>query len=74
MVSSKITTIKLLIGTKKSLDGFKEYRNESYDEIVAKVLKMSRKDKLRLKEIKRKRRENGLATTKTRKRALRKRK
>lgn len=33
-----ITTIKLKEQTKKELDTFREYKNETYDEIVRKIL------------------------------------
>jgi hypothetical protein len=32
------TTIKLYSGTKTELDSFREYKNESYDEVVRKLL------------------------------------
>ncbi|MCX6800635.1 MAG: hypothetical protein NTZ73_00400 [Candidatus Diapherotrites archaeon] len=32
------TTIKLYSGTKMELDSFREYKNESYDEVVRKLL------------------------------------
>ena len=34
----KATTIKLHEGTKAQLDNFREYRNESYDEVIKKVM------------------------------------
>lgn len=33
-----VTTIKLHDETKKALDQFREYKNESYDEVVRKVV------------------------------------
>ena len=33
-----VTTIKLGINTKKELDSFKEYKNETYDEVVNKLV------------------------------------
>lgn len=33
-----VTTIKLKEQTKKELDTFREYKNESYDEIVRKIV------------------------------------
>jgi hypothetical protein len=33
-----VTTIKLKEQTKKELDSFREYKNETYDEIVRKIL------------------------------------
>jgi len=33
-----VTTIKLKEQTKKELDTFREYKNETYDEIIRKVL------------------------------------
>ena len=32
------TTIKLQIGTKEELDKFRQYKNESYDEVVKKLV------------------------------------
>ncbi|HIH10990.1 TPA: hypothetical protein HA241_02285 [Candidatus Woesearchaeota archaeon] len=32
------TTIKIHEGTKQELDGFREYKNESYDEVIRKVV------------------------------------
>ena len=32
------TTIKLGFDTKRELDSFREYKNESYDEVVSKLL------------------------------------
>jgi len=32
------TTIRLNLETKSELDGFKQYKNESYDELVRKLL------------------------------------
>jgi predicted transcriptional regulator len=34
----KVTTIKLGTKTKSALDSFKEYKNESYDEVVNKLI------------------------------------
>lgn len=33
-----VTTVKLGVKTKKALDSFKEYKNESYDEVVNKLI------------------------------------
>ncbi|MBN2517734.1 MAG: hypothetical protein JXB14_02735 [Candidatus Altiarchaeota archaeon] len=33
-----VTTIKLGLRTKNALDSFKEYKNESYDEVVNKLM------------------------------------
>ncbi len=33
-----VTTIKLHLDTKEELDKFREYKNESYDEVVRKVI------------------------------------
>jgi len=33
-----VTTIKLGFRTKQDLDSFKEYKNESYDEVVSKLV------------------------------------
>ena len=41
------TTIKLHLETKNKLDQFREYKNESYDEVIAKlvyIVKQSKKD------------------------------
>jgi len=38
------TTIKLHKDTKKELDAFREYRNESYDEIVRKLVVIVKKN------------------------------
>jgi len=38
MVYMSETTIKLQEDTKSALDQFREYKNESYDEVVRKVL------------------------------------
>ena len=32
------TTIKVQIGTKQELDHYREYKNESYDEVLKKVM------------------------------------
>ncbi len=32
------TTIKVQEGTKMELDHFREYKNESYDEVIAKII------------------------------------
>ncbi len=37
------TTIKVHGDTKHQLDGFREYRNESYDEIIRKVIYITKK-------------------------------
>lgn len=34
------TTIKLNFGTKSELDKFRQYKNESYDEIVRKIIRI----------------------------------
>lgn len=34
----QITTVKLYETTKSQLDKFKEYKNESYDEVIKKVI------------------------------------
>ncbi|MBS3131513.1 hypothetical protein J4212_03730 [Candidatus Woesearchaeota archaeon] len=39
------TTIKLHGNTKKQLDRFKEYKNESYDEVINKVIFIANKAK-----------------------------
>lgn len=33
-----VTTIKVGFGTKSALDSFKQYKNESYDEVVKKLI------------------------------------
>lgn len=33
-----VTTIKIQKDTKKMLDGFREYKNESYDEVLRKIV------------------------------------
>jgi len=33
-----VTTVKLAMRTKQELDSFKEYKNESYDEVVNKLI------------------------------------
>ncbi|MFC1742000.1 hypothetical protein ACFL3V_05685 [Nanoarchaeota archaeon] len=33
-----VTTIKIRTDTKKALDKYREYRNESYDEVIKKML------------------------------------
>ena len=38
VICMDICTIKLRPNTKRVLDGFREYRNESYDEVVAKLI------------------------------------
>ena len=37
---TKITTIKLNRSTKERLDGLKEYRRESYEELIEKILEI----------------------------------
>jgi hypothetical protein len=37
-----ITTVKLYVDTKRMLNQFREYRNESYDEIVKKLINIAR--------------------------------
>lgn len=32
------TTIRLNVSTKKDLDGFKQYKNESYNELIRKLI------------------------------------
>lgn len=47
MYTVSTTTIKIHEGTKTELDRFREYKNESYDEVIRKVLfvvKKSRKE------------------------------
>lgn len=39
------TTIKLHEETKTQLDMFREYRNESYDEVIQKVIYIAKKSK-----------------------------
>ena len=34
----EITTVKLGLKTKKGLDSFKQYKNESYDEVINKLI------------------------------------
>lgn len=36
------TTIKIHDGTKQELDHFREYKNESYDEVIKKVIYIAR--------------------------------
>ncbi len=36
------TTIKLDLGTKSKLDEFRQYKNESYDELVRKLILIAR--------------------------------
>ena len=36
------TTIKIHDGTKSELDKFREYRNESYDEVIAKLVHIAK--------------------------------
>ena len=45
MVNKEITTIKLHQGTKSQLDRFREYKNESYDEVIKKMLYVLKKAK-----------------------------
>ena len=47
MYTMPATTIKVHKQTKEQLDQFREYRNESYDEVIAKLVyiaKQSKKD------------------------------
>ncbi|MFH1125880.1 MAG: hypothetical protein V1703_02035 [Candidatus Altiarchaeota archaeon] len=37
-----VTTVKLYYDTKKMLNQFREYRNESYDELMRKVIYIAR--------------------------------
>jgi len=37
-----ITTVKLYVDTKRMLNQFREYRNETYDEIVKKLIYVAR--------------------------------
>ncbi len=37
-----VTTVKLYVDTKRMLNQFREYRNESYDEIVKKLVYIAR--------------------------------
>ena len=39
------TTIKIYEETKSALDTFKEYKNESYDEVIRKVIYIAKKSK-----------------------------
>jgi predicted transcriptional regulator len=39
------TTIKLMPDTKQELDSFREYRNESYDDILKKIVYIAKKAK-----------------------------
>lgn len=39
------TTIKIHEGTKQGLDQFREYKNESYDEVIKKMIYIARKVK-----------------------------
>ena len=39
------TTIKIYGETKTELDTFKEYKNESYDEVIRKVIYIAKKSK-----------------------------
>lgn len=41
------TTIKIHEGTKHALDTFREYRNESYDEVIKKIIYILKKAKTR---------------------------
>ena len=43
MDTMSITTIKIHEDTKSELDRFREYRNESYDEVIKKVIFVARK-------------------------------
>lgn len=36
------TTIKVHLETKEALDGFREYKNESYDELIRKMVYIAR--------------------------------
>ena len=38
MICLEATTIKIHIDTKTQLDKFREYKNESYDEVIKKVV------------------------------------
>ena len=37
------TTIKVQVGTKAELDSFRQYKNESYDEVIKKLLFVAKK-------------------------------
>jgi len=37
------TTIRLNVGTKKDLDSFKQYKNESYNELIRKLIYIANK-------------------------------
>ncbi|MBN1792477.1 hypothetical protein JW826_02225 [Candidatus Woesearchaeota archaeon] len=39
------TTIKLHLETKAQLDGFRQYKNESYDEVIRKLIYVAKKVK-----------------------------
>ena len=39
------TTIKIHEGTKQQLDQFREYKNESYDEVIKKMIYIAKKIK-----------------------------
>ena len=39
----KATTIKIYENTKSQLDTFREYKNESYDEVIKKVIYIAKK-------------------------------
>ncbi len=45
MIKKEITTIKLHEDTKSQLDRFREYKNESYDEVIKKMLYVVKKAK-----------------------------
>jgi hypothetical protein len=38
MVDANATTVKLHMKTKKDLDTFREYRNESYEDVIRKLV------------------------------------
>lgn len=45
MMKMGATTIKIHKDTKTQLDRFREYKNESYDEVIKKVIFIARKSK-----------------------------
>lgn len=38
------TTVKIQQGTKMQLDAFREYKNESYDEVIRKVISIAKEE------------------------------
>ncbi len=45
MINVSITTIKIHDDTKSQLDCFREYKNESYDDVLKKVMFVAKKSK-----------------------------